>query len=206
MLDLIFRRPAPVQDAAALVEFIDQQAAFVAQKGIYEYARARAGHYSKVLFQEPEFQAACDVSRWQTYPLGLAMVAELVEGILLPAWPQDRRALTDAIRGLTLALFDRYPTPQALSAQRWSELRVELDRHLTQMSLHPPKWAKDIPEPFWQRYFDLMPIHEKMRTRDETTTHNYLRVTMINIHDELTKRLDAAAVIRDLAAAKVAPG
>jgi hypothetical protein len=68
------------------------------------------------------------------------------------------------------------------------------------MSLHPPKWAKDIPEPFWQRYFDLMPIHEKMRTKDELTTRNYLRVTMINIHDELTKRIDASAVAADLVA------
>src|SRR5262245_64674385 len=69
----IFRRPPPVRDIPALADFIDQHAAFVAQKGIYEYARARSGHYSKVLFKEPEFQAACDISRWQTFPLGLAM-------------------------------------------------------------------------------------------------------------------------------------
>ena len=62
------------------------------------------------------------------------------------------------------------------------------------MSLHPPKWAKDIPEPFWQRYFDLMPIHEKMRTPRRTDDAGYLRVTLFNVHDELTKRIDAAAV------------
>ena len=33
---------------------------FLVQKGIYEYSRARAGHYAKVLFREPEFQAAAD--------------------------------------------------------------------------------------------------------------------------------------------------
>ena len=58
---------------------------FVAQKGIYEYSRARAGHYAKVLFREPEFQAAVEQSRWRAYPLGLAIVAELVEGVLCPA-------------------------------------------------------------------------------------------------------------------------
>ena len=101
----IFRRPPPVRDAAELADFIDQQAAFVAQKGIYEYSRARAGHYAKILFKEPEFQTAADVSRWQTFPLGLAMVGELVEGALLPAWPADRPALVDTVRALVLGGF-----------------------------------------------------------------------------------------------------
>lgn len=195
-----FRRPPPIGDAAELAEFIDRHAAFVAQKGIYEYARARAGHYSKVLMQEPEFLAACDVARWQTFPMALSMLGELTEGVLLPSWSGDRVSLTDAVRKLTLGVFDRYPAPPELDAQTWTKLRADLERHLTQMSLHPPKWAKDIPEPFWQRYFDLMPIHEKMRSRDELTTRAYLRVTLVNVHDELTKRIDAAAVLRDLTA------
>ena len=65
-----------------LADFIDGNAAFLMQKGIYEYSRARAGHYAKVLFPKPEFQAAVEMSRWQAYPLGLAMVAEMVEGVL----------------------------------------------------------------------------------------------------------------------------
>ncbi len=39
-----------------------------------------------------------------------------------------------------------------------------------------------------------MPIHEKLRGSDFPTIRNYLRVTLCNIHDEFTKRLDAAAV------------
>ena len=188
---------------AELADFIDQQAAFVAQKGIYEYSRARAGHYAKVLFKEPEFQAACDVSRWQTFPLGLAMVGELVEGVLLPAWRGDRAALDDAVRALVLVgVRSLSGAGGAGQPQIWAQLRAELDQHLKRIGLHPPKWAMDIPEPFWERYFDLMPIHEKLRTRDALTTRSYLRVTMINIHDQLTKRMDAAA----LADALGAPG
>ncbi len=40
----------------------------------------------------------------------------------------------------------------------------------------------------------MMPIHEKLRGRDFPTTRNYLRVTMVNIHEELTRRLDPVAV------------
>jgi hypothetical protein len=78
------------------------------------------------------------------------------------------------------------------------QARRELTHRLELIGLHPPKPAKDIPEPFIDAYFALMPIHEKLRGSDYPTMRNYLRVTLCNIHDELTKRLDAAAVARVL--------
>lgn len=198
LFDFLFRRQPPIRTVAELADFVDRHAAFVAQKGIFDYARARAGHYAKVLFAEPEFQASCNVARWQTYPLALAMVGELVEGLLVPAWTRDRVSLNDAVRELTLSVFDRYPAPDSLTPELWSQLRDDLDRHLRQVALHPVKLAIDVPEPFWQRYFDLMPIHEQLRTRDELTTRGYLRSTLCNIHEELTKRMDTAAVVRAL--------
>src|SRR5436190_16586739 len=107
----IFRRAAPVRDAQELADFIDRNAAFVVQKGIYEYSRARAGHYAKVLFREPEFQAAAEQSRWRAYPLGLALVAELVEGVLRPAAVENRQPQADALNALVISVFDRYRTP-----------------------------------------------------------------------------------------------
>lgn len=194
----IFRRPPAIRDAAALADFIDQNAAFVAQKGIYEYSRARAGHYAKVLFREPEFSAACDRSRWQAFPLGLAMVGELAEGVLCPARPEERPARLDAIRALVLGVFDRHPVHPELGAATWRGLRDDLERDLQRIGLHAPKWAKDVPAPYAEKYVDLMPIHETLRGRDAPTIHNYLRVTMCNIHDELTRRIDVAAVARSL--------
>ena len=118
----IFRRAPQISDVPALAEFLDGNAAFVAQKGIYEYSRARAGHYSKVLFREPEFQAAAENSRWRAYPLGLAMVRELVEGVLRP-YSDDRRAALDRLNEISLSVFDRYPPPAVLGTETWSQLR-----------------------------------------------------------------------------------
>ncbi len=199
LLDL-FRRDPPIRDAHALADFIDQRAAFVAQKGIYEYSRARAGHYAKVLFREPEFQAAADNSRWRAYPLGLAMVAELAAGLLRPADRSDQNDQLERLRTLVLTVFDRYPVPIALGDRVWSDLREELAHRLALIGLHPPKWAKDVPEQFADAYFDLMPIHEKLRGRDAPAVRSYLRVTMCNIHDELANRLDTAAVTNSLRA------
>ena len=46
-----------------------------------------------------------------------------------------------------------------------------------------------------------MPIHEKLRTSEFPTIRNYLRVTMVNTHDELARRMDAAAMAATLSAA-----
>jgi len=192
-----FRRPPPIRDAKALGEFIDQQSAFLAQKGIYEYARARAGHYAKVLFGEAGFQAAADQSRWRAYPLCLAMVTELVEGVLSPK-TVDRAPLVAGLQALALSIFDRYPVPQALGPEVWDEERRELVRRLQMIAMHPPKRAIDIAIPWAEAYFDMMPIHEKLRGRDFLTTRSYLRVTLANIYDELIKRMDAPAVLKTL--------
>jgi hypothetical protein len=193
----LFRRPSPIRDRDALADFIDQHSAFVAQKGIYEYSRARAGHYAKVLFREPDFLEAVEQARWRAYPLGLAMVGELVEGVLRP-YAADRVAQLDAVREVVLAVFDRYPPPAALAPQAWSEARVELARRMSQVGLHPPKRAFEICEPWAETYFNLMPIHAKLRASEFPTITNYLRVTLINIHDELTKRMEAPALAASL--------
>jgi hypothetical protein len=188
-----FRRRTSIRDASALANFIDEQSAFLAQKGLYEYSRARAGHYSKVLFGEKTFQAAIEQSRWRAFPLGLALVTELVEGVLNP-YAADRDRQLDALHKLTLSVFDRYPVPQALGEDGWNEQRRELVRRMQLIGMHAPKRAIDISIPWAETYFELMPIHEKLRSPDFPTTRNYLRVTLCNIHDELIKRMDAAAL------------
>lgn len=186
----IFRRRRPIRDSRELADFIDGNAAFLIQKAIYEYSRARAGHYSKVLFKEPEFHKAVEQSRWRAFPLGLAMVAEVAEGVLRSRSGGGPLRDFDRLVGVVLSVFDRYPVPEALGGPTWSSLRVDLERRLRQINLHPVKRALDVPEPYAKLYFDLMPIHEKLRGRDFETTHNYLKVTLCNIHDELTKRIE----------------
>jgi hypothetical protein len=196
----LFRRRPPIRDVDALAEFIDRNAAFLVQKGIYEYSRARAGHYSKVLFSEPGFLAAVELSRWRAYPLGLAMVGEVVDSVLAAHSAADRLAVLSALTQLALSVFDHYPIPAALGVPDWAAARAELEHRLQLVGLHPPKRAVDIPEPLAEIYFNLMPIHEKLRGPDFPTLRNYLRVTLCNIHDELTKHIDAPALMQALRA------
>ena len=195
----IFRGRPPIRDRHELAQFIDENSAFLVQKGMYEYSRARAGHYAKVLFTEPEFQEALERSRWNAFPLGLAMVGELVEGVLRPlAGDAEGSQQLETLRALVLSVFDRYQTPATLGEASWSQLRADLARRLQLIGLHPVKRSFDIAGPFAKAYFDLMPIHRKLRASEFPTLHSYLKVTLCNIHDELTKRLDAEAMADSL--------
>jgi len=194
LFDLFRRRPS-ICDAQSLADFIDQQAAFVVQKGIYEYSRARAGHYAKVLFREAAFLDAVEQSRWRAYPLGLAMVGEVVEGVLRPSYRDERLRGVAAVRELVLDVFDRYPVPAQLDGETWHASRVELAHRLELIGLHPVKRVIDIPQTLVTVYFELMPIHEKLRGRDFPTIHNYLKVVLCNVHEELTRKIDAPAVV-----------
>jgi hypothetical protein len=196
--DLAFWRRPQIADLEALAAFVDEQSAFLVQKGIYEYSRARAGHYAKVLFNEPEFLEALERSRWRAYPLGLAMVGEVTEGVLRGRAGDAPAPHIDGCRRLVLSVFDRYPVPAALGEPTWREARADLDRRLQALGLHTPKRAIDIPEPYARIYWNLMPIHKEIRSRDFPTTHSYLKITLCNIHDRLTSRADVPSLARQL--------
>lgn len=193
-LSKLFGRPPLIRDSIGLADFISENAAFVAQKGIYEYSRARAGHYAKVLFGEEGFKQAVEVSRWRAYPLGLAMVGEVATVVLQETTTLSRADVVRRVSDLTLSCFDRWDVPAALDEEAWRELRKDLSERLDRVGLHPPKRAMDIPEPIAEAYFALMPIHESLRGQDFATLRNYLTVTLCNVHHELTKRLDAPAM------------
>ena len=212
--NIAFWRQPPIADLEGLAVFVDEQSAFLVQKGIYEYSRARAGHYAKVLFNESEFLEALEQSRWRAYPLGLAMVGELIEGVLrgqaadAPApHPAPHGAPhLDGWRRLVLSVFDRYPAPAAVGEAAWQGARADLNRRMQALGLHPPKRAIDIPAPYARTYWDLMPIHKEIRSQDFTTTHSYLKITLCNVHEQLTSRADLPALARQLAdAASLSP-
>ena len=195
LFEKLFRPRPPIRDREELADFINAQSAFIVQKGIYEYSRARAGHYAKVLFAEEGFAQSVEHARWQAFPLGLAMVGEMVEGVLAShAAAISRRKLLDQLISVVLSVFDRYPVPPSIGEEAWLAARSDLAHRLDLVGGHARKRVMDIPEPLAEAYFAMMPIHEKLRGRDFQTTRNYLRVSLCNIHDELVDRIDVAAV------------
>ena len=176
LLDMFRPRP-PIRDVPALADFIDENAAFLVQKGIYEYSRARAGHYAKVLFSEAGFQEAVENARWRAYPLGLAMVAELVEGVLRSHGGAERRARSRrAHRARARRSSTATPCRPRSSERRLARCAATSSSVASASSASMrSKPAKDIPEPFAEAYFALMPIDRKLRASEFPTIRNYLQ-------------------------------
>ena len=182
----------------ALVDFLDGQSAFLAQKGLFEYSRARAGPYGNILFGDKGFLAELEKSRWLAFPVMLAMVGEAVEGLLRPAAGGHRAAMLQGLTATALAAFDRYPVPPELSAEAWADLRRQVEQDFSLLSFHPVKRAMDIPARFIDRYVAAMPIHEKLRAKDTPTIHNYLKSNLCNVHEVFVRRADVAALVEAL--------
>ena len=100
LFEKLFRPRPPIRDREELADFIDAQSAFIVQKGLYEYSRARAGHYAKVLFAEVGFAQSVEHARWEAFPLGLSMVGEVVDRALAPQAGMRRRLILDQTPGL----------------------------------------------------------------------------------------------------------
>lgn len=192
-----FRRPPPIADRAALIEFLDTRAAFLSQKSIFDYARGRAGPFFAKIVKEQTFMDGVEVARWKSYPYGLSMVAEMLHGVLMPL-VGEAVPLARVLRDAALDAFDRYPVPAALGPEFWADARKELTARVDAVALHPPKLVKDIPIPFAQVFFDNMPIHERLRARDFELIRSQLRVNLISMQRDFLKYADLNALAADL--------
>ncbi|MBX3520720.1 MAG: hypothetical protein KF835_11975 [Xanthobacteraceae bacterium] len=196
--NFLLRRKPAIRTPASLADFIDEQAAFLVQKGIYDYSRARSGHYSKVMLADKGFQSALNRARWRAFPLGLAMVGETVEGVLAAHAGSDRRGELDPLIALVLSVHDHYAQPAELTDEEWSGGRAELALHLERLSTHPPKRIIDIPVPFADRYFALMPFDKQFLTPDAPTARGFMQLHLVAVHEQLEARMNATEVMRQL--------
>jgi hypothetical protein len=118
----------------------------------------------------------------------------MIEGLLRRHAGEAQAALRQGLIGVVLSVFDRYPIPAALGDDAWRKARDEIVQALNRTGIHQTKKVFEIPERYAQRYFELMPIHELMRSEDLPTMRSYLRITLTNIHDMFSRRADISAL------------
>jgi hypothetical protein len=196
-----FRRPPRIDDRAGLTDYLDSRAAFVVQKGIFDFSRGAAGPHFSQLIKEPAYVEAVDEARWNSYPLALSAVVEMVHGVLLPA-ATGAMPLAEALQGVAFAIVDRYPVPQAIGAEAWAAARAELGRRVIHIALHPPKAVKDIVLPIADQFFANLPIHQRLRGAYNEIVTNNLRSNLLRMHDDFTRRADVAALMGALDVAR----
>jgi hypothetical protein len=191
----LFRRPPPVDTLPALDDFLDSQAAFLVQKCIFEYARARSGILSEKLFKEPAFVAAVEASRWQNYPICLGHVALMIDAALRPYASDRAPALADGFVAAIARVTRRYPVPAGMAPDFWASARKAIDGRIRRASLAAPHAVKDIPKDEFKAFFARLPIHESLRGHDYVLVRNNLRINLCRAHETFLARMDAPALV-----------
>src|SRR5918998_1852540 len=127
LLDLLRRKP-PIADQRGLEDFLNAQSAFLVQKCIFEYSRARSGVLSSKLFKEPAFRAAVETARWRNYPLCLQNVAVMVEHALRPHAGADGLAVREGLIAAVGRVCRRYPVPPGFDVGFWQAAHERIAR------------------------------------------------------------------------------
>jgi hypothetical protein len=140
-------RTEPIADLEALEAFLDSRAAFMAQKCVFEYCRARSGALSMKLFKEQAFLEALHHSRWTSYSLVYCDVAETVEGVLRPHAGGSIRQLAVALVHMGERTFASHGLPEGAPEDFWTGALERLDTAWRRPSCTPRAPSATSPRP-----------------------------------------------------------
>lgn len=123
--------PKPkVRSLAALQQFLDGEAAYLAQRSVIDFVRNELGSLSAQAFSDPRFQAKMAVSRWEGFTAILADMIVLVQARLVTAGLP--RATVEARLGELYAAILSGHSPPEHRSEGWnaeiSSLRTRLAR------------------------------------------------------------------------------
>jgi hypothetical protein len=189
-LPKLFRRPEPVVDRRSLQVFMDRRAAFIAQKGIVEFCRVRAGVYWQKLFAEEEFRSVLNMSCWLAYSPALALVTEMVEAALRPAAGANRPQVADALEQMARDVYFAYPTPQGLSEAQWRDRFAIVGERLAEATGRAAQPVRKMPEGLSRLVFEALPIHPNIVRNDADYIHNNIRMNLLRAHDDFLSVAD----------------
>jgi len=181
----------------ALEAFLARQAAYVAQKTVYDYCRVKAGRNERHTFADPDFQAALQHCRWQTYAGAIQDVAAMAEAWLRPHASGRETALAETLAELVHRASRTEAVPEAERAALDASLDA-LPRHLAMLQDAPPRPADRLPLLAEAPLLATLPIHPDQRRGETPAIRGALRFQIVTSQQEMERRFDAPALTMTL--------
>jgi hypothetical protein len=191
-------RSPPVRTASELAEFLGAQTAYISQRSVIEYCRARTGLNWEKLFAEPSFLDALEVCRWEAYAVVLVEVAELTLIRLRRYGAADPTIYLPALVQAAHAALLRHPVPAHRAS--WTDAADAIERHLAQALMAAPRPVHLLGVYSADVIFELLPIHADLRRQDREMFQNSVRFAICGAFDEMARRFDVPALEASLAA------
>lgn len=191
-------KPGPIDTATELQTFLDERAAFVAQKSISAYCQMKTRTYLLDLLKEKTFQEAFDRSRWESFAIVLSDLLVIVDGDLGAGLKDEERGtLAARMDAMYRAILDGHPRP-AHRPEGWADMFEAFDRRLAVARLAPPKPVLEVASHSAERLFTLLPIHDSLRVRDGMSVEGGVRFLIAAATDALGRRMRREPLLADL--------
>ncbi|MBL8672619.1 MAG: hypothetical protein JNK11_18320 [Alphaproteobacteria bacterium] len=189
---------APIATGAALGSFLSGHAAFIAQRTVLDYCRAKTGLFSYALFEEEAFKLAYDKCRWEGYAAVMGDLFLVAEGHLREDGTDGARIVEPLV-----ALYRRHLTEKAPPdhrAQGWDDVLAAFESRLRLSVAARPKSPAESVSASAHQIFVNLPIHHIYSSRDEEVILGSVQFRALAMWQELQRRVDRAAVAADLLA------
>jgi hypothetical protein len=186
-------------DPARLAAFLARHAAFVTQKTVLDYCRVKAGPREARMFAEPDFAAALNHCRWQTFAGAAQDVVAMAEAWLRPHASGREAALAAALARIGAGILH---DPEAPPEQR-ADLEAaanSLPRHLAQLQLAAPKQADKLPLLAQPTLLATLPIHPDQRIGETPAITGALRFHIVSAQQEMERAFDPPGLAAALTA------
>ena len=186
------RRWAPVTTGEELADFVAAQTAYVAQRSVIEYCRARTGFNWEKLSLEQTFLDRLEVCRWEAYAIVLAELAELALIRLRRGGVADPEAYLPGLVAAAQAALLRHPVPS--HRPDWGDAAEAIERHLARAILAAPRPVHLVGVRSADAIFDLLPIHADLRPQDREMFRNSVRFSICGAFDAMSRCMEVPAL------------
>jgi hypothetical protein len=190
-------RPARVESAAGLEAFVAAESAYIGQKTVDDYCRAKTGAFSHALFKEERFLKELTISRWESFAAISADVLVITEGVLRPHAGERAAALATRLA----ESYPRILTGQGVPEHRsngWDDVIAEFAPRVARAQLAAPLSPPDVAKASAHRMFKTLPIHQRYSGNDEAVLTGSVSFQLVALLAKIREVFDNQAIVDDL--------
>jgi len=186
-------RAQPVSDRAALRQFLETRASYVAQMSLYGYLRTRTGVRFPELFADEPFVESINQAKWHIW---LACLSDLsvYAGLLIL---QRTKGSTDDVRHLMQSVVEDVLASLGTPGDAGPEFTAHADRVRTRLALCDWSGLSDDESAFTESPEALVryaPVIDELKSLDAPIVRNSVRFRWQEVRRDLRRLLDAEAV------------
>jgi hypothetical protein len=191
--------PKPkIRSVAALQQFLDGEAAYLAQRSVIDFSRNELGSLSAQAFDDPRFQDRLAVSRWEGFAATLADMMVLTHARLLETG-LPRTVADTRLGDLYAAILAKHALP-AHRTQDWAEEIAALRMRLAGRPAGRADPQADA-ERTGLKVFETLPFTPRDPRENRMVLANAFAFGLIAFNDSLRRLLVVDAVRAELTAA-----